>query len=45
MPMTNAVIFDWDGTLADTTRAVVEAFQGALVEVGCVVADRFIEFV
>jgi beta-phosphoglucomutase len=43
MSITNAVIFDWDGTLADTTRAVVEAFQGALVEVGCVVADRFIE--
>ena len=43
MSIINAVIFDWDGTLADTTRAVVEAFQGALVEVGCVVVDRFIE--
>jgi HAD superfamily hydrolase (TIGR01509 family) len=43
MPMTKAVIFDWDGTLADTTKAVVQAFQGALVEVGCVIADRFIE--
>jgi beta-phosphoglucomutase len=43
MSMTEAVIFDWDGTLADTTKVVVQAFQGVLVEVGCVIADRFIE--
>jgi beta-phosphoglucomutase len=41
--MTKAVIFDWDGTLADTQRAVVQAFQKVLVEVGCTVTDRFIE--
>jgi beta-phosphoglucomutase len=41
--MIKAVIFDWDGTLADTKRAVVQAFQGALVEVGCLVSNRFIE--
>ncbi len=43
MPMTKAVIFDWDGTLADTKRAVVQAFQGVLGEVGCAVSNRFIE--
>ncbi len=41
--MIKAVIFDWDGTLADTKRAVVQAFQKVLVEVGCLVSDRFIE--
>ena len=41
--MVKAVIFDWDGTLADTKRAVVQAFQKVLVEVGCVVTERFIE--
>ncbi len=41
--MVKAVIFDWDGTLADTKRAVVHAFQKVLVEAGCVVTDRFIE--
>lgn len=41
--MIKAVIFDWDGTLADTKRAVVQAFQKILVEVGCLVSDRFIE--
>lgn len=38
-----AVIFDWDGTLADTKRAVVQAFQKVLFEVDCVITDRFIE--
>jgi HAD superfamily hydrolase (TIGR01509 family) len=41
--MIEAVIFDWDGTLADTKWAVVQAFQKVLVEVGCSVSDRFIE--
>lgn len=41
--MVKAVIFDWDGTLADTRDAVVQAFQKVLVEVGCIVTDRFIE--
>lgn len=41
--MVNAVIFDWDGTLADTKEVVVQAFQEALVEVSCAVTDRFIE--
>jgi beta-phosphoglucomutase len=41
--MIEAVIFDWDGTLADTKWAVVQAFQKVLVEVGCLVSDRFIE--
>ena len=41
--MVKAVIFDWDGTLADTRDAVVRAFQKVLVEAGCVVTDRFIE--
>jgi beta-phosphoglucomutase len=41
--MIKAVIFDWDGTLADTKQAVVQAFQKVLVEVGCVVSDRLIE--
>jgi beta-phosphoglucomutase len=43
MFMVKAVIFDWDGTLADTKQAVVQAFQNVLVEVGCVVTDRFVE--
>jgi beta-phosphoglucomutase len=41
--MIEAVIFDWDGTLADTKRAVVRSFQKVLVEAGCVVTDKFIE--
>jgi len=41
--MVKAVIFDWDGTLADTKRAVVQSFQKVLVEAGCVVSDEFIE--
>ena len=38
-----AVIFDWDGTLADTKRVLVTAFQQVLRENGCLVADKFIE--
>jgi HAD superfamily hydrolase (TIGR01509 family) len=41
--MVKAVIFDWDGTLADTKKAVVRSFQKVLVEAGCLVSDDFIE--
>ena len=41
--MVKAVIFDWDGTLADTKMAVVQSFQKVLGEAGCVVSDEFIE--
>jgi HAD superfamily hydrolase (TIGR01509 family) len=42
MFMVKAVIFDWDGTLADTKKAVVQSFQKVLGEIGCVVSDEFI---
>jgi beta-phosphoglucomutase len=41
--MISAVIFDWDGTLADTRKAVVKSFQMVLTEAGCNVSDQFIE--
>ena len=41
--MIKAVIFDWDGTLADTKKAVVQSFQRVLKESGCNVSDEFIE--
>ena len=41
--MIKAVIFDWDGTLADTKKAVVQSFQKTLGEAGCSVSDEFIE--
>jgi putative hydrolase of the HAD superfamily len=41
--MVTAVIFDWDGTLADTKSAAVESFKRVLIEVGCEVSDAFIE--
>ena len=41
--MVKAVIFDWDGTLADTKKAVVQSFQKVLGEAGCGVSDEFIE--
>ena len=41
--MFKAIIFDWDGTLADTKKAVVESFRRVLIEVGCVVDSEFIE--
>ena len=41
--MIKAVIFDWDGTLADTKKAVVQSFQKVLREAGCRVGDEFIE--
>ena len=40
--MFDAVIFDWDGTLADTKHAVVTSFQKVLREIGCEVSDEFI---
>jgi beta-phosphoglucomutase len=43
MLMSKAVIFDWDGTLADTRKAVVQSFQKVLKEAGCKVSDEFIE--
>ncbi len=43
MLMIKAVIFDWDGTLADTKRAVVRSFKKVLVEAACLVSDDFIE--
>ena len=41
--MFEAVIFDWDGTLADTRQVVVASFQKALSEVNCKISDEFIE--
>ncbi len=41
--MFEAVIFDWDGTLADTRKMVVAAFQKVLSKVHCTVSDEFIE--
>jgi len=38
-----AVIFDWDGTLADTRYAVVTSFQTVLRQIECKVNDEFIE--
>jgi len=42
MLMVKAVIFDWDGTLADTRKAVVQSFQKVLTEAGCRVSNEFI---
>ncbi len=41
--MFEAVIFDWDGTLADTRQVIVVSFQKALSEVNCIVSDEYIE--
>lgn len=40
--MAKAVIFDWDGTLADTKKAVVNSFQIVLTKAGCRVNNEFI---
>ena len=40
--MTKAVIFDWDGTLADTRKAVVQSFQTVLTKAGCKVSNEFL---
>ena len=42
MLMIQAVIFDWDGTIADTKKAVIQSFQKVLTEAGCKVTDEFI---
>ena len=41
--MFEAVIFDWDGTLADTRQMVVASFQKVLSEIPCTISDEFIE--
>jgi len=38
-----AIIFDWDGTLADTKKAVIESIRKVLLEVECMISDEFIE--
>lgn len=43
MPTFAAVIFDWDGTLADTRCVVIRTFQEVLTSIECVVNDEFIE--
>ncbi len=40
--MAKGVIFDWDGTLADTRKAVVNSFQAVLTKSGCRVSNEFI---
>ena len=41
--MFEAAIFDWDGTLADTRKAIVISFQKALKEINLEVPNRYIE--
>ncbi len=41
--MLETVIFDWDGTLADTRQVIVISFQKALSEINCKVSDEYIE--
>jgi len=41
--MFEAVIFDWDGTLADTRQVIVISFQKALNEIDCKVNDNYVE--
>jgi HAD superfamily hydrolase (TIGR01509 family) len=41
--MFEAVIFDWDGTLADTRKAIVISFQKALKEINLEVTTQYIE--
>ena len=41
--MFEAVIFDWDGTLADTSQVVVASFQKALSDIHCEINGEFIE--
>jgi len=38
-----AVVFDFDGTLADTKDDITKAVQEALSDIGCVVDDHFVE--
>ncbi len=41
--MFEAAIFDWDGTLADTRKAIISSFQKALKEINLEVPTKFIE--
>ena len=41
--MFEAAIFDWDGTLADTRKAIVISFQRALKEINLEVPIEYIE--
>jgi beta-phosphoglucomutase len=41
--MFEAVIFDWDGTLADTRAVIVASFQHSLKEIDIQVPDSYIE--
>lgn len=41
--MFEAVIFDWDGTLADTRKAILVSFHKALRRIHCDATDEFIE--
>ncbi len=41
--MFKAAIFDWDGTLADTKKAILTSFQKALKEINLEVPNRYIE--
>ena len=41
--MFEAAIFDWDGTLADTRKAIVVSFQKALKEINLEVPTEYIE--
>jgi len=43
MRMFKAVIFDWDGTVADTKKTVMESFRRVLSEASCTISDEFIE--
>jgi HAD superfamily hydrolase (TIGR01509 family) len=41
--MFGTVIFDWDGTLADTRQVIDISFQRALAEINCQVTNEYIE--
>ena len=41
--MFEAAIFDWDGTLADTRRVIVQSFQKTIHEANLNVTDEYIE--
>jgi beta-phosphoglucomutase len=41
--MFETVIFDWDGTLADTRQVIVISFQRTLSEINCQVPSEYIE--
>jgi len=41
--MIRAVIFDFDGTLADTRENILNAYRRVISEQGCVVSDDYVE--